>query len=69
VITEGRLDETFVFAGATPPKIFTYGGLIAHVITFAAHRRTLVVGALTSFGSDDLDFGDPREWVPEPPAG
>ncbi len=69
VIAEGRLDETFVFADATPPKIFTYGGLIAHVITFAAHRRTLVVGALTSFGIDDLDHGDPREWVPAPSTG
>ena len=63
VIDEGRLDETFVFADDDPPKLFTYGGLIAHVITFAAHRRTLVVGALTSFGIDDLNYGDPREWV------
>lgn len=63
VIEDGRLDETFVFADDDPPKVFTYGGLIAHVITFAAHRRTLVVGALTSFGIDDLQYGDPREWV------
>lgn len=63
VIDQGRLDETFVFADDDPPKVFTYGGLIAHVITFAAHRRTLVVGALTSFGIDDLNYGDPREWV------
>lgn len=63
VIDQGRLDETFVFADDDPPKVFTYGGLIAHVITFAAHRRTLVVGALTPFGIDDLNYGDPREWV------
>jgi len=67
VVDEGRLDETFVFADATPPKVFTYGGLIAHVLTFAAHRRTLVIGALASFGSHDLGYGDPREWVPDPP--
>jgi len=63
VVSEGRLDETFVDAHCTPPEIFTYGGLIAHVLTFAAHRRTLVVGALTSAGVTDLGSGDPRKWV------
>ena len=46
VIDEGRLDETFVDATCDPPQVFTYGGMIAHVLTFAAHRRTLVCGAL-----------------------
>jgi len=63
VVAEGRLDETFVDAHCTPVEIFTYGGLIAHVLTFAAHRRTLVVGALTSAGITDLGSGDPRKWV------
>lgn len=65
VIAEGRLDETFVDAHCSPPEVFTYGGLIAHVLTFAAHRRTLVVGALASAGVDDLGYGDPRKWVAE----
>ncbi|MEO6351116.1 MAG: hypothetical protein ABIP53_10750 [Candidatus Limnocylindrales bacterium] len=43
--------------------IETYGGLIAHVLTFAAHRRTLVCGALVSAGITDLGAGDPRKWV------
>ena len=43
VTEEGRLDETFVDALCEPPEMFTYGGMIAHVLTFAAHRRTLVV--------------------------
>lgn len=68
VVDEGRLDETFVDAHCSPPEIFTYGGLIAHVLTFAAHRRTLVVGALTSAGITDLGSGDPRKWVAEPAA-
>ncbi len=65
VVSEGRLDETFVDAHCSPPEVYTYGGLIAHVLTFAAHRRTLVVGALASAGVDDLGYGDPRKWVAE----
>jgi AraC-like DNA-binding protein len=63
VVGEGRLDETFVDAECDPPEVFTYGGLIAHVLTFAAHRRILVLGALESAGISDLGNGDPREWV------
>jgi hypothetical protein len=65
VVSEGRLDETFVDAQCAPPEVYTYGGLIAHVLTFAAHRRTLVVGALASAGIGDLGYGDPRKWVAE----
>ncbi len=63
VVDEGRLDETFVNASCDPPEVYTYGGLIAHVLTFAAHRRTLVLGALASAGITDLGSGDPRKWV------
>ncbi len=69
VLDNGRLDETFVHLADNPPKVYTYGGLIAHVLTFAAYRRTLAVGALTSFGVAGLNNGDPRDWVPDPPAG
>ncbi len=65
VTSENRLDETFVDAHCEPPEIFTYGGLIAHVLTFAAHRRVLVLGALESAGIADLGAGDPRKWVAE----
>jgi AraC-like DNA-binding protein len=65
VVDGGRLDETFVDASCDPPEVFTYGGLIAHVLTFAAHRRVLVLGALASAGITDLGSGDPREWVAE----
>jgi AraC-like DNA-binding protein len=59
----GRLDETFIDAYGSKPEVFTYGGLIAHVLTFAAHRRLLVLGALESAGITDLGNGDPRLWV------
>jgi AraC family transcriptional regulator len=66
IVDEGRLDETFVDALCYPPEVFTYGGMIAHVLTFAAHRRTLVCGALSDAGITDLGAGDPMKWVAEP---
>lgn len=68
IADEGRLDETFVDAVCDPPEIFTYGGMIAHVLTFAAHRRTLVCGALADAGVTDLGAGDPMRWVAGPAA-
>jgi len=65
VVTAGRLDDTFVDALCQPAEVFTYGGMIAHVLTFAAHRRTLVAGALIDAGITDLGAGDPRRWVAE----
>ena len=63
VVEGGRLDETFVDAQCEPAHVYTYGGLIAHVLTFAAARRILVLGALESAGIPDLGNGDPRLWV------
>jgi AraC-like DNA-binding protein len=60
VVAEGRLDETFVDAVCEPPEVFTYGGMIAHVLTFGGHRRTL---ALEKLDSDELGWGDPMRWV------
>ena len=40
--------------------------MIAHVLTFAAHRRTLVVLALDEAGIKDLGWGDPMKWVAAP---
>jgi AraC-like DNA-binding protein len=65
IIRDGRLDETFVDATCDPPRAFTYGGMVAHVLTFAAHRRTLVAGALIDAGIQDLGAADPLPWVDE----
>jgi AraC family transcriptional regulator len=65
IVDECRLDETFVDAICDPPEVFTYAGMIAHVLTFAAHRRTLVCGALIDAGVTDLGAGDPMLWVAE----
>jgi len=66
VVEEGRLDDTFVDALCEPAEVFTYGGMVAHVLTFAAHRRCLVVMALATHGIDELGWGDPMRWVAEP---
>ncbi len=58
----GTLDEMFVDATGEEPYAFTYGGMIAHVLTYAAHRRTIAVGALSSAGADLPD--DPLVWEP-----
>jgi hypothetical protein len=64
LVEDGRLDETFVNATCDPPETFSFGGVLAHVLTFAAHRRTLVTGALISAGVDvDLVTADPRAWL------
>jgi len=63
VVEGNRLDETFIDAHGGPVETYTYGGLIAHVLTFAAHRRILVLGALETAGVPDLGNGDPRKWV------
>jgi len=62
----GQLGETFVDALCEPAEVYTYGGMIAHVLTFAAHRRTLAVLALHKAGVDDLGLGDPLKWVALP---
>ncbi|HEY6931983.1 MAG TPA: AraC family transcriptional regulator [Marmoricola sp.] len=66
VVDQGRLDDTFVDALCEPAEVFTYGGMIAHVLTFAAHRRTLAVLALDKHGVTDLGWGDPMRWVADP---
>jgi AraC-like DNA-binding protein len=66
VVEQDRLDDTFVDALCEPAEVFTYGGMIAHVLTFAAHRRTLVVLALAKHGVEELGWGDPMVWVATP---
>ena len=62
-LQEGRADETFIDAVCDPPETFTYGGMVAHVLTFAAVRRTMAIGALESAGVTDLGSGDPMRYV------
>ena len=61
MISEGRLDDTFVDALCDPPEVFTYGGMIAHVLTFSAYNRTLVVQQLGELGVADSGLRRPHE--------
>ncbi len=67
--TNGELDDTFVDATSGSPRFFTYGGMIAHILTYAAYRRTLASGALHAAGITDLE-DDPLSWTAlRPPNG
>jgi AraC family transcriptional regulator len=39
-------DMAFVDASRDPPRSFTYAGAVAHVLTWDAHRRHILIGAL-----------------------
>jgi AraC-like DNA-binding protein len=60
---EGRFDETFVDTTCEPPRVFTFGGMVSHVLTFAAHRRSLAICAFQAAGVTSLGFGDPMQFV------
>lgn len=62
-VRDGRASETFVDVMCDPPQTFTYAGVLAHVLTFAAVRRTMAIGALESAGVADLGSGDPMHFV------
>ena len=58
---EGRLEEAVLCPGEQV-EVYTYGGVVAHVLTYAAHRRILAAGALNDAGFTDLDE-DPVRWI------
>lgn len=57
-----RFDETFVNAFGPQPSVLSYGAMVAHVLTFAAHHRLLAAAKLNEFGITDLGYGDPKAW-------
>ena len=58
----GRFDETFVNAFSPTPEVLSYGAMVAHLLTFAAHDRLLALARLRDCGVGDLAFGDPQHW-------
>jgi AraC family transcriptional regulator len=63
VAHEGRFDETFVDTfHPDGTMVMTYGAMVAHVLTFAAHHRLLAVAKLREHGITDLGWGDPKPW-------
>jgi AraC family transcriptional regulator len=58
----GEWDDAFVDALCEPPVSFTYGSVVAHIVSHSAHRRMMVLAALRELGIKDLDSGDPIDW-------
>jgi AraC family transcriptional regulator len=59
----GNWQGAFVDHLCEPPETFTFGGVIAHVLTFSAHQRFVMLEVLRGFGIHDLGTGDPIEYV------
>jgi AraC family transcriptional regulator len=55
-------DDVFVDALCTPPVSFTFGSVIAHILTVSVVRRHTVIGALRDLGLADVETRDPIEW-------
>lgn len=58
----GGWDDRIVDALCDPPESFVLGTIVAHVLTFSAHRRQLVRMILRASGRP-VDEGDPIDWL------
>jgi AraC-like DNA-binding protein len=58
----GAWDDRLVDALCDPPESFVLSSVVAHVLTFSAHRRQLARHMLRAAGVE-IDHGDPIEWL------
>jgi AraC family transcriptional regulator len=58
----GRLGDTVIDALCDPPESFQLYGIVAHVLTYSAHRRGLARAMLARHGVR-VGRGDPLEWM------
>jgi hypothetical protein len=58
----GAWDDAFIDALCEPPESFTFGGVIAHVLSYGAVRREALAAVLTELGATVPSTGDPIEW-------
>jgi AraC-like DNA-binding protein len=61
----GAWEDAFVDALCEPPEMFTYGGVIAHVLTYGAIRREMLASVLEELGADVPPTADPLAWEAE----
>jgi AraC family transcriptional regulator len=59
---EGRLGDTVIDALCDPPESFQLYGIVAHVLTYSAHRRGLARTMLARHGVR-TGRGDPLDWM------
>jgi len=55
-------DDVFVDALCTPPVSFTFGSVIAHILTVSVIRRQTVIDVMRELGVPDVETRDPIEW-------
>jgi AraC-like DNA-binding protein len=55
-------DDVFVDALCTPPVSFTFGSVIAHILTVSVVRRQTVMEVLRELGVPNVETRDPIEW-------
>ena len=60
---QGLWESEFVDALCCPPERFTFGGVVAHILVFSAHRRQMALAALRKLGVDNFGYGDPLVWL------
>jgi AraC family transcriptional regulator len=58
----GEWEAGSVDALCDPPESFTFGGMVAHVLTFSAYRREVLIKAMHRLGVTEVGIGDPVEW-------
>ena len=59
---QGRLGDTVIDALCDPPESFQLYGIVAHVLTYSAHRRETARSMLARHGVS-TGRGDPLEWM------
>jgi AraC-like DNA-binding protein len=59
---DGRLGDTVIDALCDPPESFQLYGIVAHVLTYSAHRRELARAMLARHGVRTR-HGDPLDWM------
>jgi AraC family transcriptional regulator len=58
----GAWDDTFTDELCQPPEQFTFGGMLAHLVTFNSYRRLMAASVMRSLGVNDVGFGDPIDY-------
>jgi AraC-like DNA-binding protein len=58
----GEWDDVFVDALCTPPVSFTFGSVIASILTYAAIRRQIVIDVLGELGVEAVESNEPIDW-------
>lgn len=58
----GAWEDRLIDALCEPPESFQIGSVVAHVLTYAAHRR-LLARAMLRMAGVEVDRGDPIEWL------